>query len=84
MELKRKEEIKNEAKRRLNLWIENSSIDEMTCGGSRLRFDMALGLIGGYPFKKKPWMVGFNGFITEEEFDSSDYDEIIDELFNNK
>jgi hypothetical protein len=82
MKIERKLEIRQEAIRRLNLWIVNSNIDEMTVGGSRLRFDMSLGLFEGYPFENKSWMVGFDGFINEDEFNSDDYDEIITELFN--
>jgi hypothetical protein len=82
MTKERKLEIKQEAQRRLNQWLENSSIDEMTIGGSRLRFDMSLGLFGGYPFEKESWMVGFDGFVKEDEFNSDDYDEIVTELFH--
>lgn len=78
---KRLLEIENEANRRLNLWLENSNIDEMSCFGSRLRFDMSIGLFEGYPFEKKNWMVGFDGFLTEDEFNDNDYDSIIDKLF---
>ena len=81
MKKERKSEIEQEAKRRLNEWLKNSTFDEMTISGSRLRFDMSLGLFLGYPFEKENWMVGFDGFVTEEEFDSKDYDEIITKLF---
>lgn len=75
-------EIKNEAERRLNQWLENSSFDEMTTRGSRLKFDMSLGLMGGYPFGAEKWMKGdFDGFVTLDEFNDPDYDFIIDELF---
>jgi len=81
---KRKEKIKTEAERRLNEWLQNSSFDEMTVGGSRMRFDMALGLMGGYPFEKPEWMKGkkFNSFVTEEEFNSSEYELMIKDLFD--
>ena len=82
MKYERQLEIKNEAERRLNLWLEHSSFDEMTSKGSRWTFDMSLGLMGGYPFKAKDWMEkDFDGFVTEEEFNDPDYDLIIDELF---
>lgn len=76
-------EIYSEAKRRMNLWLSHSSFDEMTAMGSRIRFDMALGLLGGYLFDKPEWMEDkeFNAFVTEAEFDSSEYQEIIDQLF---
>ncbi|WP_027137643.1 hypothetical protein [Gaetbulibacter saemankumensis] len=39
---------------------------------------MALGLHGGYPFEKPEWMNNraFNDFITESEFDTSEYQNI--------
>lgn len=79
----RREKIKTEAKRRLNEWLQNSSFNEMTVGGSLIRFDMALGLMGGYPFDKPKWMKGkkFNGFVTDEEFISKEYENIINELY---
>lgn len=81
---KRKREIKSEAKRRLKLWLSNSSFDEMTVHGSFIRFNMSIGLLGGYPFEKEQWMDknDFGGFVTESEFDSLDYDLILHELFN--
>lgn len=81
MNLERQQEVKEEAKRRLNQWIENSTIDEMTVSGSRIRFDMSIGLFG-YPFEKENWMVGFDAFVNQDEFDSNEYDEIIDELYH--
>jgi hypothetical protein len=49
-----------------------------------MRFDMSLGLLGGYPFIKPDWMKTkkFNSFVTEEEFRSKEYKLIIDDLFN--
>lgn len=83
MTKERKKEIKKEAERRLKLWLSNSSFNEMTCYGSFVRFDMAIGLLG-YPFEKEQWMNkdDFDGFVTESEFDSVDYDLILEELFN--
>ena len=62
----RKVEIINEAKRRLSLWLENSTFEEMTFYYSQIRFHMALGLIG-YPFEKPEWMKdkGFDKFISK-------------------
>jgi hypothetical protein len=79
---KRKQKINEEAKRRLNLWLTHSSFDDMTVGGSKIRFDMALGL-NGYPFEKEQWMKGngFTRFITDKEFDSDEYDNIINALY---
>ena len=84
MTTKRQEKIRTEAQRRLNEWLENSTFDEMSVGGSKMRFDMSLGLLGGYPFIKPDWMKTkkFNSFVTEEEFHSKEYNLIIDDLFN--
>ena len=81
MTAKRQIEIKNEAERRLNLWIENSNFDKMSVSGSLLRFDMSLSLIGT-PVNKEKWMIDFNKFVTTKEFHSKEYDIIIEELFN--
>lgn len=76
-------EIYIEARRRMEIWLSHSTFDEMTITGSKLRFDMALGLYGGYPFKIPEWMSdeAFNDFITESEFHASEYQEIINQLF---
>ena len=80
----RKIEIYVEAKRRMDLWLKHSTFDDMTVMESKLRFDMALGMFGGYPFEQPEWMKNksFIDFISEEEFNSSEYDEIITQLFN--
>ena len=79
----RKKQIKSEATRRLKLWLYDSSFNEMSAHGSIMRFDMALGLIG-YPFEKEQWMDkdDFGVFVTNDEFNSPEYDTIIEELFN--
>ena len=83
MKEERKKQIKTEAERRLNLWLSNTSFNEMTVYGSFIRYNIALGLFGGYSFEKENWMNkdDFNGFVTEHEFYSVDYDLILQELF---
>jgi hypothetical protein len=79
--INRKKEIRKEAKRRLNLWLKHSTFNEMTCYGSYIRFQMALGM-AGYPFVKEPWMKGdFERFVFDYEFNSKDFDLIIEDLF---
>ena len=82
MEKNRIDEIKQEAEKRVKLWIENSSFAEMTVSGSKLRFNVGIAGIG-YPFEKEEWMNedDFKRFVTDEEFDSEQYDEIVNELF---
>lgn len=78
----RKIAIKQEAERRLNLWLQHSTFDEMSLEGSFMRFVMSLGVIG-YPFDKKEWMSksDFKRFVTDAEFNSEDCDDILMGLF---
>lgn len=74
-------EIENEGLRRLNLWLKYSTFDDMTLGGSLMRFDMALGMMG-YPFEKEKWMgKDFKKFISLKEYESDEYEKIIYKLF---
>ena len=86
METKRKLEIEKEGQKRLDLWMEQVSFNEMTVHGSLMRFNMALGLLGGYPFVTEDWMnkADFGSFVSDAEFDDLDYDKIIVKLFNSK
>lgn len=83
MTRERYEEIVIETNRRLNLWLDNSTFEEMTVQYSKMRFEMALGL-NGYPFEKESWMdkKDFDKFITDEEFENYLYDHIINEFFD--
>jgi len=80
---KRYKEITNEGLTRLILWLQNSNFDEMTKNGSKIQFDMSLGLVYGYPFEKKDWMNenDFKPFVSETEFNSYLYNEIINNLY---
>jgi hypothetical protein len=77
-------EITNEGQRRINLWLQHKTFEEFTIGYSKMRFSMALGLLG-YSFEFENWMKkeDFKQFITEDEFDDEDYDWIIENLFVN-
>lgn len=81
MTQQRQIEIKKEATRRLNIWLQNSTFDKMSVGKSLLRFDMSLSLIGT-PAIQESWMINFNKFVTTKEFNSKEYDAIIEELYN--
>ena len=83
MTIERKNQIQAEAKKRVKLWLSKVSFDEMTVKGSHIWFNMRVGLLGGYPFKKESWMAeeDFNAFITEEEIDSEEYSSIMGELY---
>jgi len=84
MTSKRKKEIADEARKRANLWLENVPFNKMTHDGSLLVFNMALGLVG-CPFSPPPsWMniSDFSVFVSQKEYDSREYDEIIIDLFD--
>ena len=81
MTTKRRNKIKKEATRRMNLWLKHSSFDKMTVHGSFTRFRMAIGM-NGYCFGKEDWMTEkeTKAFITEsEDFDT---DGILGDLFD--
>lgn len=79
---KRKQQITDEVNRRVNLWLTNSTWNEMTCHGSYIRFNMSVGM-RGYPFAKEEWMEknDFKKFITEEEDDSEFYNDLMSDIF---
>jgi len=83
MNLNRLKEIEAEALKRTKLWLFHSDFDSMTVCGSRMRFDMALGLMG-YPFEKEKWMKkgDFNKFIDDYEFIDRELDMLVDDLFH--
>jgi hypothetical protein len=80
---KRKNKIWNEGLRRINLWSANGGINQIIEVGILMNFDMYLGMIG-YPFApREPWMKNnkYTRFISDKEFRSKDYEEIITDLF---
>lgn len=83
MKLERKKEIFNEGIVRISKWLENSTFEEMTVYYSMIRFNMAVGMIG-YPFKKEAWMLDsdFNRFVSDQEYDSPEYDDIMNNLYD--
>jgi hypothetical protein len=74
-------EIENEAKRRLAIWLEHTTFEEMTVGFSMIRFNMALGMFGGCPFQSEKWTKDFDSFVTEDEWYEPEYDDIMGKLF---
>lgn len=82
MTTEREKEVREEAERRIKLWVKNASFAEMTVNGSLLRFNMAIGGIG-YPLEPENWMTSEETvrFITDKEFESPEYDEMVLELF---
>ncbi len=83
MNTERKLEIMFEIQRRLNLWMANDTFENMTCGYSKLRFDMAIGLLG-YAFEDKPeWMnkKDFKKFVTVKEYNSLEIQNLLSYIF---
>jgi hypothetical protein len=78
----RKKVIKEELQKRVNLWLENSTFEEMTIGGSYTRFDMATAPIG-YPLEGEEWMNenDFKEFVSMEEYHSDDFTKLSKDLF---
>jgi hypothetical protein len=78
-------EIMIEAKKRCNLWLTNSTFDDMTIMGSKMRFCMSIGFLG-YPFYETnlKWLKkkDFKKFVTNKEWESKEIDIIIDTLYN--
>lgn len=67
---------------RLAKRLESQSFDEMTVGGSKLRFDMAMA-IDGYPFAlpDSANQADYERLLTTEEYMSGRYDDVIDAVF---
>ncbi len=78
-----KQEFKRALEERLAKRLETQTFDEMTVGGSKLRFDMAMA-INGYPFELPEGAVekDYTSLLTEEEYMSGKFDDIIDEVFS--
>ncbi|MDX1539599.1 hypothetical protein [Arsukibacterium sp.] len=77
-----KEEFRDKLKARLNRRLETQSFDELTVGGSKLRFDMALA-IDEYPFEipEGEDESDYEALLTNQEYMSGAYDDVIDEVF---
>jgi hypothetical protein len=77
-------EIKEEAIKRLKLWLKNSSFEEMSANGIQMRFNMSLGLFGIQEHIKKDWMAegDWDRFIEDEEFFTKELDHILCDLFS--
>lgn len=78
-----KEKFKIELKKRLSKRLKSQSFDEMTVGGSKMRFEMELA-INEYPFEipEGESEKDYESLLTEEQYMSGDFDKIIDEVFS--
>lgn len=77
-----KHKFKSALEARLAKRLENQTFDEMTVGGSKLRFDMAMA-IDGYPFELPDGanQADYKSLMTSEEYMSGRYDDVIDAVF---
>lgn len=77
-----KEEFRCNLTRRLARRLEKQSFDELTVGGSKLQFDMALA-IDGYAFEipEDESPADYEPLLTTDEYMSGYYDEVIHEVF---
>lgn len=77
-----KEQFRNKLKARLKKRLQTKSFEQITVGGSKMRFDMELA-INGYPFElpKGADEKDYKALLTEEQYMSGEYDDVIDEVF---
>ena len=77
-----KEKFKIDLKDRLSKRLESQSFDEMTVGGSKMRFEMEMA-INEYPFEIPDGESeeDYEALLTEQQYMSGDFDKIIDEVF---
>lgn len=78
-----KDQFKNKLKSRLKKRLKTQSFDEMTVGGSKMRFDMALA-IDGYPFEVPEGEneKDYQALLTQDQYLSGEYDDVINEVFS--
>lgn len=77
-----KSEFKKALETRLDSRLKVKAFDDLTVGGSKLRFEVAMA-IDGYPFEIPSTAdeSDYLPLITTEQLFSGDYDSIIDEVF---
>ncbi len=78
-----KKDFKKTLEERLFKRLKTQTFDEMTAGGSKLRFDMAMA-IDGYPFELPEGAVeeDYQPLLTNEQYMSGEFDEVIDKVFS--
>lgn len=76
------EEFKKILKQRLANRLQTQTFEEMTVHGSQMRFEMALA-INGYPFElpKGVNKKDYESILTDEQYQSGEFDDVIDEVF---
>lgn len=78
-----KDQFKNKLNVRLRKRLKTQSFDEMTVGGSKMRFDMALA-IDGYPFEipKGADEKDYKRILSSEQYQSGEFDDVIKDVFS--
>lgn len=78
-----KDQFKNKLKARLRKRLKTQTFDQMTVGGSKMRFDMALA-IDGYPFELPEGAEekDYQPLLSQEQYMSGEYDDVINEVFS--
>ncbi|MBF4341610.1 hypothetical protein EAY39_12625 [Vibrio anguillarum] len=74
--------FKEALEERLDKRLQSQSFDELSVGGSRIRFDMALA-IDVYPFELPDGAIeeDYEPLLTTEHYMSGMFDDVIDEVF---
>lgn len=78
-----KDQFKNKLTSRLKKRLKSQSFEDLTAGGSRMRFDMELA-IDGYPFElpKRANDKDYKPLLTQEQYLSGEYDDVIEDVFS--
>lgn len=78
-----KDQYRNKLTVRLRKRLKDQSFDEISAGGSRMRFDMSMA-IDGYPFELPPGAdpKQYSPLLTHEQYMSGQYDDITNEIFH--
>jgi len=78
-----KEQFKNALQKRLAKRLETESFEDLTAGGSQLRFEMAMA-IDGYPFvlPKGANEEDYTALLTNSQYMSGVFDAVIGEVFS--
>ena len=77
-----KKEFKIALEQRLAKRLKTQTFDEITVGGSKLRFEMAMA-IEGHPFNLPDDAVkeDYSRLLTSEQYMSGEYESVLDEVF---
>jgi hypothetical protein len=77
-----KDQFRNKLKVRLKKRLKMQTLDQITAGGSKMRFDMSLA-IDGYPFEipRGADKKDYKSLLSSEQYQSGEFDDVIEEVF---